>query len=106
MIVDYMIGFVQFLNKNSYSISNDKLSRFFSLIYSLGISFSDEQELLGLMKTVFCSNPTQVAYIPQYFEEYTKIYMKELETERKKDKLEQLKKGLVQQLLTGKIRTV
>ena len=88
MITDYMIGFVQFLNKNNYNISNDKLSRFFSLIYSIEISFTNERELLGLMKTVFCNTKIQVEFLPKFFEEYTRIYMKELETEKTREDLQ------------------
>ena len=55
MITDFIIGFVQFLNKNEYNISQEKILRFFNMIYSLNISFTNQDDLLDLMKTVFCS---------------------------------------------------
>lgn len=88
MIVDYIVSFCRFLNKNGYTISNDKISRFFSLIYSLNISFTNEKDILDLMKTVFCSNASQIQYLSEYFQEYISIYLKELQRDKEKEVLE------------------
>ena len=69
MIIDFIISFVQFLNKNDYTISQEQIIRFFNLIDSLEISFVEKQDLINLMKTVFCSNQIQTEYIKQYFDE-------------------------------------
>lgn len=91
MITDFIVGFVQFLNKNEYTISQEQISRFFSLIYSLRISFINEQDIIDLMKTVFCSTKLQSEYIQKYFKEYTDIYLKENLNKKNKKDLEQKK---------------
>ena len=91
MITDFIVGFVQFLNKNEYAISQEQISRFFSLIYSLKISFTNEQNIIDLMKTVFCSTKLQSDYIQKYFKEYTNIYLKENLNKKNKKDLEQKK---------------
>ena len=91
MITDFIVGFVQFLNKNEYTISQEQISRFFSLIYSLRISFINEQDIIDLMKTVFCSTKLQSEYIQKYFKEYTDIYLKENLNKKNKKEFEKEK---------------
>ena len=83
MITDFIIGFVQFLNKNEYNISQEKILRFFNMIYSLNISFTNQDDLLDLMKTVFCSKRSETEYIDKYFNEYKDIYFAEIINEKK-----------------------
>jgi len=97
MIIDFIISFVQFLNKNDYTISQEQIVRFFNLIDSLEISFVEKQDLINLMKTVFCSNQIQTEYIKQYFDEYTEIYFKEMMSKKTAEEIEEKKK---QQQLT------
>lgn len=97
MIIDFIISFVQFLNKNDYTISQEQIIRFFNLIDSLEISFVEKQDLINLMKTVFCSNQIQTEYIKQYFDEYTEIYFKEMMSKKTAEEIEEKKK---QQQLT------
>lgn len=97
MIIDFIISFVQFLNKNDYTISQEQIVRFFNLIDSLEISFVKKQDLINLMKTVFCSNQIQTEYIKQYFDEYTEIYFKEMMSKKTAEEIEEKKK---QQQLT------
>lgn len=97
MIIDFIISFVQFLNKNDYTISQEQIVRFFNLIDSLKISFVEKQDLINLMKTVFCSNQIQTEYIKQYFDEYTEIYFKEMMSKKTAEEIEEKKK---QQQLT------
>ena len=89
MITDFIVGFVQFLNKNDYTISQEQISRFFSLIYSLNISFTNENDVVNLMKTVFCNTKIQTDYIQKYFQEYTNIYIKELLNEKNEQELKE-----------------
>lgn len=93
MITDFIVGFIQFLNKNEYKISQEQISRFFSLIYSLKISFTNEKDIIDLMKTVFCSTKIQSEYIQKYFKEYTDIYLKEILNNKSKKELEQKKEN-------------
>ena len=97
MIIDFIISFVQFLNKNDYTISQEQIVRFFNLIDSLEISFVEKQDLINLMKTVFCSNQIQTEYIKQYFDKYTEIYFKEMMSKKTAEEIEEKKK---QQQLT------
>lgn len=70
MIIDYIVDFTQYLNDRDFNISNDKISWFFKMLAEEEIDFTNEDDLLELMKIVFCSNKGHVEVLPSYFRDY------------------------------------
>ena len=55
MVVDYIVDFTSYLNSFNFGISNNQIDRFFTMMQEEEIDFSDHEDLVDLMKIVFCS---------------------------------------------------
>lgn len=73
MIFDYMTEFAEYLNDRGYAVTQDKISRFLSL-KNEEIDFTEETEILPLMKLCFCRNKEESDSFPGYFHQYIKDY--------------------------------
>lgn len=72
MTVGPIIEFVQYLNENGYSISPDKISRFFEILSNEDDMYVETNELLSLMKSTFCSSKEEVLVLPEHFDYFLK----------------------------------
>lgn len=70
MVIDYIVDFSQYLNDRDFNISNDKISWFFEMMAEEEIDFTNEDDILELMKIVFCSKRSHVELLPSYFKDY------------------------------------
>ena len=55
MVSDYIVDLTQYLNKNGFNITNENINRFFKMMADDDIDFTDENDVVTLMKTVFCT---------------------------------------------------
>lgn len=70
MVNDYIVDLAQFLNKNGFSITNENINRFFRMMSSGNIDFTNEDDIITLMKVVFCTNRIQYENFHTYFNDY------------------------------------
>lgn len=108
MLTKFIIQFVQYLNKNDYNISIDKIFNFFEILSQEEIKFSNKQDIISLMKIVFCINRTQVLNLENYFDVYCDNFQKkklsqELKEEKKNNKDNYVQKNKEQMLLLSNI---
>ena len=72
MVVDYIVDFTSYLNSFNFGISNNQIDRFFTMMQEEEIDFSDHEDLVELMKIVFCSNRNQCEELPNHFKNFIK----------------------------------
>lgn len=70
MVSDYIVDLTQYLNKNGFNITNENINRFFKMMADDDIDFTDENDVVTLMKTVFCTNRIQYENFGTYFNDY------------------------------------
>ena len=97
-MVEFIVRFVQYLNKNEYNISVDRITRFFEMLSIEDISMIEEDDILSLMKIVFCSSRLQVENIAVYWKNYCNNTTADFELE----KLKEMHKNLSTSFFTSK----
>lgn len=70
MLEEYIVGLVQYLNHNGYSVTSESISRFFKMMADNDIDFSNEEDVTTLMKIVFCNSRVQHENFNSYFNDY------------------------------------
>ncbi|MCD7894164.1 MAG: VWA domain-containing protein [Erysipelotrichaceae bacterium] len=72
MITDYIVDFSSYLNAHDdgFAIMSDKIKRFFEIMADDDLDFTNTDDVLGIMKAVFCSNYQQYILIDDYFKSY------------------------------------
>ena len=100
-MVEFIVRFIQYLNKNEYNISVDRIMRFFEMLSIEDISMIKEDDILSLMKIVFCSSRLEVENISIYWKHYCNNTTSEFELER----LKEIHKDLASSFISSKEKT-
>ncbi len=74
MVIEYIVEFTSYLNAHDdgFSITSEKIKRFFEMMAQEDLDFTNEADVLGIMKAVFCTSYDQYILIESYFKNYYK----------------------------------
>lgn len=86
MVLEYLTDFAEYLNRNGYDVTQDKITRFLS-IKTGEIDFTKPKEILPLLKICFCRNSEEFDSFSRYFCSFYQNtpMMKKAELQRKKE---------------------
>ena len=70
MIIDSIINFVDYLNTKEYDIGISDIDKIFLMLPSGKTDVLSDDELLLIMKSVFCKNRKQTESLPEHFYHY------------------------------------
>lgn len=88
MIFNFITSFVDYLNKEGFQISNDKISVFFEMFNDSGIDFSDIDSVIALMKIVFCRSLAESTVLPELFHKFKKEFKSMSSLKKKQEELQ------------------
>lgn len=74
MIEKTIVDFVRYLNDNGYRISTSKILLFINILNNEDISFVNYDDIIGIMKSVFCTNKYEYDNIENFFQYFLKSH--------------------------------
>ncbi|MCD7951056.1 MAG: VWA domain-containing protein [Erysipelotrichaceae bacterium] len=72
MVIDYIVEFTTYLNAldKGFNITTIKINRFFEMMADEELDFTHMEDVITIMKMVFCTNQFQYDIIEEYFQNY------------------------------------
>lgn len=98
MVVNYITNFTEYLNNNGFSISSDRIPRFFELFNSSGADFSSTEDVITIMKLVFCNNHAESITLPTFFKKFQEHYEEQARLKQRQNELSSLLAGSQQKI--------
>ena len=89
MIHQFILEFADYLNQNGYAVSSEKISRIFVMMGE-DTDITNEQEIIPVMQTVFCTSHLQSDMLPEYFHTFLRYHQQILDAKDSEKKMEDL----------------
>lgn len=99
MFFDFVIGFAEFLNRNSFAVSESAVQRFFTMAKEEDVDIGDEKLILSILKLTFAKNHAERVQMQKLFYQYMEELdhpkpRKKTEKEKKQDEMDTLSSSL------------
>lgn len=98
MVVNYITNFIEYLNNNGFSISSDKIPRFFELFNASDADFSSTNDVITIMKLVFCHNHAESITLPALFKKFREHYEEQTKMKQRQKELDSIMSGTQQKI--------